>query len=108
MRYRRMRYRHRERSCYFRPEWAVYPPPEQLAAIYCAVWPLMQVGQECPMSSSAVSYANQNRQRFLSELKDLLRIPSISTLPQHRDDVRRAAQFIADELTRIGIENVEI
>ena len=57
------------------------------------------------MSSSAVSYANQNRQRFLSELKDLLRIPSISTLPQHRDDVRRAAQFIADELSRIGIEN---
>jgi acetylornithine deacetylase/succinyl-diaminopimelate desuccinylase-like protein len=60
------------------------------------------------MSSSAVSYANQNQQRFLSELKDLLRIPSISTLPQHKDDVRRAAQFIADELTRIGIENVEI
>ena len=46
------------------------------------------------MSSSAVSYANQNQQRFLSELKDLLRIPSISTLPQHKDDVRRAAQFI--------------
>jgi acetylornithine deacetylase/succinyl-diaminopimelate desuccinylase-like protein len=60
------------------------------------------------MSSSAVSYANQNQQRFLSELKDLLRIPSISTLPQHKDDVRRAAQFIADELARIGIENVEI
>ena len=60
------------------------------------------------MSSSAVSYANQNQQRFLSELKDLLRIPSISTLPQHKDDVRRAAQFIADELKRIGIENVEI
>jgi acetylornithine deacetylase/succinyl-diaminopimelate desuccinylase-like protein len=60
------------------------------------------------MSSSAVSYANENQQRFLSELKDLLRIPSISTLPQHKDDVRRAAQFIADELTRIGIENVEI
>jgi acetylornithine deacetylase/succinyl-diaminopimelate desuccinylase-like protein len=60
------------------------------------------------MSSSAVTYANQNQQRFLSELKDLLRIPSISTLPQHKDDVRRAAQFIADELTRIGIENVEV
>src|SRR5215468_9777483 len=60
------------------------------------------------MSSSAVSYANQNQQRFLSELKDLLRIPSISTLPQHKDDVRRAAQFIADELSRIGIENVEV
>ena len=60
------------------------------------------------MSSSAVSYANQNQQRFLSELKDLLRIPSISTLPQHKDDVRRAAQFIANELSRIGIENVEV
>jgi acetylornithine deacetylase/succinyl-diaminopimelate desuccinylase-like protein len=60
------------------------------------------------MSSSAVTYANQNQQRFLSELKDLLRIPSISTLPQHKDDVRRAAQFIADELIRIGIENVEV
>ena len=60
------------------------------------------------MSSSAVTYANQNQQRFLSELKDLLRIPSISTLPQHKDDVRRAAQFIADELARIGIENVEV
>ena len=60
------------------------------------------------MSSSAVSYANQNQQRFLSELKDLLRIPSISTLPQHKDDVRRAAQFISDELIRIGIENVEV
>jgi acetylornithine deacetylase/succinyl-diaminopimelate desuccinylase-like protein len=60
------------------------------------------------MSSSAVTYANQNQQRFLSELKDLLRIPSISTLPQHKDDVRRAAQFIADELSRIGIENVEV
>ena len=60
------------------------------------------------MSSAAVSYANQNQQRFLSELKDLLRIPSISTLPQHKDDVRRAAQFIADELSRIGIENVEV
>lgn len=60
------------------------------------------------MSSSAVSYANQNQQRFLSELKDLLRIPSISTLPQHKDDVRRAAQFIADELSRIGMKNVQV
>ena len=60
------------------------------------------------MASLAVNYANQNQQRFLSELKDLLRIPSISTLPQHKEDVRRAAQFIADELTRIGLESVEI
>jgi len=43
------------------------------------------------MSSSAVTYARDNQQRFLGELKDLLRIPSVSTLPEHKDDVRRAA-----------------
>ena len=60
------------------------------------------------MASPAVSYASQNQQRFLGELKDLLRIPSVSTLPQHKDDVRRAAEFIAQEMRRIGLENVEI
>ncbi len=60
------------------------------------------------MSSSAVSYARENQQRFLNELKDLLRIPSVSTLPQHKDDVQRAAQFVADEMKRLGLENVAI
>lgn len=60
------------------------------------------------MSTSAISYARDNQQRFLSELKDLLRIPSISTLPEHKSDVQRAAEFIASELRRIGMENVEI
>jgi acetylornithine deacetylase/succinyl-diaminopimelate desuccinylase-like protein len=60
------------------------------------------------MPSSAVAYAQQNQQRFLSELKDLLRIPSVSTLPEHKEDVRRAAQFVADEMKRIGLEHVEI
>src|SRR5205814_2882610 len=60
------------------------------------------------MSSSAVTYARDNQQRFLGELKDLLRIPSVSTLPEHKDDVRRAAQFVADEMKRIGLEHVEV
>ncbi|HEY6348197.1 MAG TPA: dipeptidase [Candidatus Angelobacter sp.] len=60
------------------------------------------------MASTAVAYANQNQQRFLGELKDLLRIPSVSTLPQHKDDVRRAAEFVANDMRRIGLENVEI
>src|SRR5437879_494459 len=62
------------------------------------------------MSTAAVTFAQnkENQQRFLNELKDLLRIPSVSTLPQHKDDVRRAAEFIATELKRIGMENVEI
>jgi acetylornithine deacetylase/succinyl-diaminopimelate desuccinylase-like protein len=60
------------------------------------------------MASPAISFARDNQQRFLSELKDLLRIPSISTLEEHKSDVRRAAEYVANELRRIGMENVEI
>jgi acetylornithine deacetylase/succinyl-diaminopimelate desuccinylase-like protein len=60
------------------------------------------------MASSSVNYAQQNQQRFLGELKDLLRIPSVSTAPEHKDDVRRAADFVANGLRSIGMENVEI
>jgi acetylornithine deacetylase/succinyl-diaminopimelate desuccinylase-like protein len=60
------------------------------------------------MSSPAVAYARENYPRFLSELKDLLRIPSISTLPEHKGDCRRAAEFILAELTRIGFEHARL
>src|SRR6478735_10515548 len=60
------------------------------------------------MASPAVAFARQNQQRFLNELKDLLRIPSVSTAPEHKSDVQRAAEFVANDLRRIGMENVEI
>jgi acetylornithine deacetylase/succinyl-diaminopimelate desuccinylase-like protein len=60
------------------------------------------------MSSSAVTYARQNYPRFLDELKALLRIPSISTLPEHKGDCRKAAETLAAELKRIGMENVRL
>jgi len=60
------------------------------------------------MASPAVSYARDNQQRFLNELKDLLRIPSISTLNEHKSDVHKAGEFVANELRRIGMENVEL
>jgi acetylornithine deacetylase/succinyl-diaminopimelate desuccinylase-like protein len=60
------------------------------------------------MASPAVDYARQNESRFLNELKDLLRIPSVSTLEQHRGDVQKAAHYVADDLRRMGMENVEI
>jgi len=58
--------------------------------------------------SSAVSYARENQKRFLDELKDLLRIPSVSTAEEHKDDVRKAAEVVANDLKRIGFEHVEI
>jgi len=60
------------------------------------------------MASPAVAYARDNQQRFLNELKDLLRIPSISTAPEHKADVQKAADVVAAELRRIGMENVEL
>jgi acetylornithine deacetylase/succinyl-diaminopimelate desuccinylase-like protein len=60
------------------------------------------------MSSSAVAYARQNQPRFLKELKDLLRIPSISTLPENKGDCHRAAETLAAELTRIGLEHARL
>ena len=60
------------------------------------------------MASPAVDFARQNQQRFLDELKDLLRIPSVSTAPEHKADVQRAADFVAKDLKRIGMENVEM
>ncbi len=60
------------------------------------------------MATAAVSYARENQKRFLDELKELLRIPSISTLEEHKGDIQKAAEFVADELKRIGFEHVEI
>lgn len=60
------------------------------------------------MATNAVSYARENQQRFLTELKDLLRIPSVSTLPEHKKDVQRAAEFVAAQMRAIDLEQVEI
>ena len=60
------------------------------------------------MANAALVFAAENKGRFLEELKALLRIPSVSTDPAHREDVRRAAQFVADGLARIGMEHVRL
>jgi acetylornithine deacetylase/succinyl-diaminopimelate desuccinylase-like protein len=60
------------------------------------------------MPSSVDEFVKQNETRFLEELLALLRIPSISTLPENKPDVARAAQFVADSLTAAGMENVEV
>ncbi len=60
------------------------------------------------MSASTDSYVVQHEGRFLDELKQFLRIPSVSTLPEHEPDIARAAEFVADSLRTAGMENVEI
>ena len=45
---------------------------------------------------------------MLSELKDFLRIPSVSTLPEHIPDIQRAAEFVASSLRAAKLEHVEV
>src|SRR5260370_3610883 len=61
-----------------------------------------------PTTDSALAYVEQPRQAFLEGLKDLLRIPSISTLPRHKKDMRRAAKLVAAELARIGLKQARV
>ena len=52
------------------------------------------------------AYLDKNADRFLAELLDFSRIPSISALPQHAGDVERAAQWVATRMSTAGLEGV--
>ena len=60
------------------------------------------------MLNDALAFLEGNRANALDQLKEFLRIPSISTLPDHAQDTRRAAEFLAAELRRIGMEHVRL
>lgn len=53
-------------------------------------------------------YLEQNKERFLNELLDLLRIPSISADAQYAGDVNKAAEFVSEQLKKAGADNVEV
>ncbi len=50
----------------------------------------------------------QNKDRFVSELIDWLRIPSVSADPKFKDDVLKAAEYLKQQFEKIGMENVEL
>src|SRR3954469_2275581 len=50
-----------------------------------------------------MTYYQQHQSEFLEGLKSFLRIPSISTLSEHKPDIRRAAEFARDELRAAGL-----
>ena len=53
-------------------------------------------------------YIESNKQRFLDELFDLLRIPSVSADSSKKNDVRKAAEFIKEKLTAAGVDKAEL
>lgn len=50
-------------------------------------------------------YIKENKQRYLDELIEFLRIPSVSADSRHKDDVLKAATWLNNELTRIGMQS---
>src|SRR5258708_7076032 len=57
---------------------------------------------------NATDFANAHRSEFVAELKDMLHIPSISTLPENAADVKRCAEWVANQLRNIGLSSVEL
>jgi len=55
-----------------------------------------------------LSYLEANHDQALEGLKDFLRIPSVSTHPHHKADVLHCAEYLADELRRIGMKRVDV
>ena len=53
-------------------------------------------------------YVERKRNEHLTDLYEFLRIPSISAQAEHKPDVERAAQWVADRLRRVGLDAVEI
>ena len=56
----------------------------------------------------AQAYARSHAPRFREQYEALLRIPTISTLPQHKADVERAAQWLAQDMRAIGMDSAEV
>lgn len=55
-----------------------------------------------------VDFINVNRDRYIDEMTQYLAIPSISALPDHKDDVRTCAEWTAAEMRRIGLNSVRL
>jgi acetylornithine deacetylase/succinyl-diaminopimelate desuccinylase-like protein len=58
--------------------------------------------------SSALEYCRKHRRRFLTELIEFVRFPTVSAQPRHAEDIKSCAAWLADHLRHIGLENVAI
>ncbi len=56
------------------------------------------------MSEEAIEFAHQDAGSALDDLKSLLRIPSVSTLPEHKSDMNAAADWLIERLDRLGFQ----
>lgn len=57
---------------------------------------------------SVLRYINQNQNRYIEELKEFLTIPSISNNAENRSDMLRCAEFLINQLRKIGMQKTEL
>ncbi|MEN8193369.1 MAG: M20/M25/M40 family metallo-hydrolase, partial [Bacteroidota bacterium] len=55
-----------------------------------------------------IKYIKKNRKQYIEELKDYIRIPSISTLESNIPDMKKCSKFVADSLKNAGMNKVQI
>ncbi len=60
------------------------------------------------MLNEALQYAEAHRDQFLSEMKEFLSIPSISAVTEHQPDLQRAAEWLANHFTSIGMHHAKV
>ncbi len=60
------------------------------------------------MDTSVTTYLQKNREAHLQELNDFLRLQSISSISEHKEDIRETANWLEKAFIRAGIENVEV
>lgn len=60
------------------------------------------------MEQELQTYLAKERDRHLEELKEFIAIPSISSSTEHKPDMRKAAEWLADALRKAGLENVKV
>src|SRR5690349_25001927 len=53
-------------------------------------------------------YLDNNKEKFLNELLELLRIPSVSARSEHKDDMIKCAEAVRLRLQEAGVDNAEI
>jgi len=58
--------------------------------------------------SKALEYANTHQKLFMDNLISLVRIPSVSTAPEHKGDMQKTAEWLSDRLINLGMKNVQI
>ncbi len=70
-----------------------------------SVFPSLTKGE---IVESVLNYISKNKANYVNELKDYLRIPSISTLSSHKNDMLKCAEFVSKKMKDAGLDKVEI